>query len=95
MQILFARISSGGTANGFFSTRTRINPAGTIIADYDDNHAVFQSSNISGSSSLAAYRAISGLTPGTVYRVEGAFKSTGGTSTFDSFGVALFPSLAP
>jgi hypothetical protein len=95
LQILFARMSSGGTANGYFSTRTRVNPAGTIKADYDDNTAVFQSSNVAGQTSLAGYRTISGLIPGTVYRVEGAFKSVGGTTVFDSFGVAIFPSLAP
>lgn len=95
LQILFSRMSSGGTADGYFSTRTRVNPTGTIKADYDDARAVFQSSNIAGQSSLSAYRAVSGLTPGTVYRVEGAFKSIGGTTVFDSFGVAIFPSLAP
>lgn len=92
VQILFARISPDASTSGHYSSRTRINPTGTIVADYDDNTAVF--SNNPGQTSLAGYRSIGGLVAGTTYRVEGAFKSTGGNTWFDSFGIIIIPSLA-
>lgn len=93
VQILFARVGPASGAQGFFSTRTRVNPNGAIAADYDDNSAVY-SNNTGGSVSAAGYRSVSGLTPGTTYRLEGAFKSLGGNTWFDSFGVIVLPSLA-
>lgn len=92
VQILFARIGPASGATGYFSTRTRVNPTGTIVADYDDNTAVL-SGNTGGTASYAAYRSIAGLVAGTTYRIEGAFKSPGGNSWFDSFGVVLLPSV--
>ena len=89
----FARINTHGTGNGYFSARVRVNPTGTIVADFDDDHAVRQDANTGGPVSGCSPRFVTGLTPGTTYRVEAGFKALTAMVTFDSYGVHVLPSM--
>lgn len=82
--------SVAGSAS-FFSLRVRVNPSGTIIQDYNDDRAVYTTND--RITTGCAVLPVTDLTPGTTYRVEGGFRVTANTGTFDSFRTAVFPSI--